>query len=283
MTAAATTDDDGDRSLHCPPSLSSDDDIPTLTLINQQEQEAFYNKFVQFFNSFNTATQQTNNNIITPTPATSNGVDNTDWLLADDNNTHKPHLLSNQDSSTSVYIPSSHSITGIFPNTNTSQPANDTDWYHLSLGNTANKGVNCDKLSTATPCPNDEYYNYKAKLKEIDHACHQMMTYWMMVTNNDKTAPTDAIPNAVDSNNQPHEDKSFDYKAKLKEIDKACTQLETFWTMAWVMAPTALQPGPTEMTTSQPPLNLPPTCNHRGVATNSCQLSNHPHCYTTMG
>jgi len=323
MTAAPPADNDGNQSLHHHPSQIFDNNIPTLTPINQQEWEDFYNEFVQFVNLFNTVTPRTNNDITTPTPTIYNGVNNTNWLLVDDNNTHNPNLLSKQDSSPSMNILSGHSITGLlYPNTATSQLANNNDCYHISPGHTANEGVHHDTLSTAPLCPDNECFDYKAKLKEINNACHQMMR--TMATNNDNTAPMAAIPDIIDSDDQPHvddittpaldwlhnqensptesihsvhpinafslhttdnsndladnnnsqqiltgntakqcmhlatlstappslNDESFNYKVKLKEIDDACTQLETYWTMAWNTAPTALQPGSKDMTTN---------------------------------
>ncbi len=56
MTAAALNDNDGDWSLCHPPSLIFDDNNPTLTPIDPQEWDDFYNKFLQFVNSFNNTT-----------------------------------------------------------------------------------------------------------------------------------------------------------------------------------------------------------------------------------
>jgi len=57
-TAEALDDDDGDRSLCCLPSLIFDDNNPTLTTIDPQEWNDFYNEFLQFVNSFENTTPQ---------------------------------------------------------------------------------------------------------------------------------------------------------------------------------------------------------------------------------
>jgi len=168
MTAAAPADNNGDQSLSHYPSLSFDDDNPTLTPINQQEWEAFYNKFIQFANSFNTVTPQTNDAIATPMPAISNSIDCIDRPLVDDSNTDTPDLLLTMDTSPTASIPSGHSLTDPSHfNTDTSTKlADDDDHHHLSPSHTANKCVHLDTLYAEPPYPDEEIFDYKANYRK---------------------------------------------------------------------------------------------------------------------
>ncbi len=85
-TAAATDNDDGDWCLHCHHTLIINDDTnPTLTFIDPQEWDNFYNEFLQFTNLFNTVTPQQNNDNNNPVATTPEVIDNDEQPLPDNN------------------------------------------------------------------------------------------------------------------------------------------------------------------------------------------------------
>jgi len=65
--------------------IINDDTNPTLTFIDPQEWDNFYNEFLQFTNLFNTVTPQQNNDNNNPVATTPEVIDNDEQPLPDNN------------------------------------------------------------------------------------------------------------------------------------------------------------------------------------------------------
>jgi len=127
-------------------------------------------------------TPRTNDNTTAPMATLPKVLDNNDWPLVDDNTTHTPNLLPKKGNSHNASICSVLSINGFSPcNTDNSNAlANNDNCHQISAGNTTNMCVHLATLSPAPPCHDDEFFNYKLRLNEIDDACNQMMLSWPM-------------------------------------------------------------------------------------------------------
>ncbi len=221
MSAAAPANNNGDRSLRCPPSLHFDGNNPTHTPIDPQEWDNFYNKFLQFVNSFNNETSQKHDDKKAPLAATSAGINSDNRPLAD--TTPITDLLPKKDTAPNASNSTIPSANGPSMH-NSDAPTDYNDCHQISANKTINRCAHFAILSPVPPCNDNAIFDYKSKLNEIDDTI-MMMTYWLTANsvNDDDHHNNDTDDhNNDDSSNKDHDN---DNQKMMTETTRTTTTM----------------------------------------------------------
>ncbi len=119
--------------------------------------------------------------------------------------------LPKKETDNNVSISNTHSINSTYPHNNDASTDND-DHHQLSANNPTHTCVHLATHSTAPPCHNSEFFDYKSKLNEIDDTINMMMTEWLTATtvNDDDQHNNDCNTDDCNNDNSSKKDRDND-------------------------------------------------------------------------